>query len=912
MRLTDTGYVPLTPGGMGGTPVYMAPEQAGHDIDALSPATDVYLLGAILHELCIGRAPHTATDLHECIDNAVANIIDSEINEHPLLYIAYKAMQTHPRDRYANAQEFIVAVQNAQRHIFAHQISQDAIDLVEKSLAGSEVDDALNIAAAQMQQAQELLKNDELIAQRARDVREVQAEHAMQQADYGLVVSLFADEQQHPLVQRALLAQRQSRYWQRQRRLWKNILLYGGIAASVIVILFGLIAQDSSAEARLRMAEIMPQAELAHHAAQRAQQAHQIHQYEFAATACAVSCDLLENGRNDLAREILAIVRTVDRGWTWNYLWRRAQFSSRFIPAQLGDVRHMCLSPDADIMLVANAEKLLAIDLQTGAEIWQREQSGVRQILCHEDGTFYVLGSAVWTLSGYDATASNTKDRFAQVQWQEIFPHQDGGYLHIAAFAQDHGLVVSTGKNIAYWHRGEMQTIKHERKVTMLHIDGEHIIVGFQNNLVCTYNRWDMSLLSQREIGNKRATLRAMSADGQTAMYSFGNDVYSGTTGFWDYESGEHQPVASGIRAHSPAVVSDRVVAGFEPRRKVLSIGARKDKNSPVSYQGYDFMGQRTPAIVLSKTDELYYAFSSGITQKTVRSHHTYQHLNYSIRVREIHIMKDQQLLLAADKGRLSRIFTERDTGYKRIDHYISETGRYRPTLAADIDQSQQRVLGVQYESINVYDILDDQKILEIAPREGSSWRRARFSSRSDDYLWAMEKRGGFVLYNVEKILNPIQDKLIAGPIHKTGIGTKVAFDQSVFMVNREGVHATNFICVDGHILHVWRDGLMRLFKESFERDSFECIMELQVPSSEVRGPLLMPDKDHIFIAGGKNLNVIDVACPGERLVIKFPSIILGLVIIEDGQELMVSLKNGHVQSLRMSDYACLMDLPLT
>ncbi|MEM6330546.1 MAG: serine/threonine-protein kinase, partial [Planctomycetota bacterium] len=91
-----------------GTPAYMAPEMARHDIEKIGIRSDVYLLGATLFEIITGKAPHDHghKSADEKLADAAANKIVAVEASDPLLAVAYTAMAADPEERYESAAEF--------------------------------------------------------------------------------------------------------------------------------------------------------------------------------------------------------------------------------------------------------------------------------------------------------------------------------------------------------------------------------------------------------------------------------------------------------------------------------------------------------------------------------------------------------------------------------------------------------------------------------------------------------------------------------------------------------------------------------------------------------------------------------------------------------------------------------------
>ena len=122
-----------------GTPSYMSPEQAEGRLDLLSPASDVYSLGATLYSILTGKAPFHGPDTNEILrkvrrgDFPQPTAVERD-TPRALEAICLKAMALRPKDRYASPRKLAAEIErwlgdepvNAYRDSWSERIARRA------------------------------------------------------------------------------------------------------------------------------------------------------------------------------------------------------------------------------------------------------------------------------------------------------------------------------------------------------------------------------------------------------------------------------------------------------------------------------------------------------------------------------------------------------------------------------------------------------------------------------------------------------------------------------------------------------------------------------------------------------------------------------------------------------------------
>jgi WD40 repeat protein/serine/threonine protein kinase len=226
---------------MGGTPAYMAPEMATGPLDKIGPASDVYLLGAILFEIVAGQPPHTGKDVMSCLYAAARNEIQPTSETGELVAIARRAMATRPEDRYADVQAFQAAIRTYQSHSESIVLSARADE--ELAAAGKSRDyQDYSRSLFAYQEAHSLWAENQRAQAGEIEARMAYARCALEKGDFDLGLSLLDPREKKWAPLRADLQRAQAERDARQSRLRSLRNLAAALAATIfLVVTAGLI-----------------------------------------------------------------------------------------------------------------------------------------------------------------------------------------------------------------------------------------------------------------------------------------------------------------------------------------------------------------------------------------------------------------------------------------------------------------------------------------------------------------------------------------------------------------------------------------------------------------------------------------------------------------------------------------------
>ncbi len=175
---------------MGGTPAYMAPEMATGPFDKMGPASDIYLLGAILYEIVTGTPPHRGKDVMKCLFAAAKNEIVPTDKKGELVDIALKAMATKVEDRYATVQDFQAAIRGYQDHSESITMSVRAADELYKAQQADRYED-YSRAVFGFEEAYALWEGNTRARQGISQAKLAYAASALRKGDFDLGTSLL-------------------------------------------------------------------------------------------------------------------------------------------------------------------------------------------------------------------------------------------------------------------------------------------------------------------------------------------------------------------------------------------------------------------------------------------------------------------------------------------------------------------------------------------------------------------------------------------------------------------------------------------------------------------------------------------------------------------------------------------------
>lgn len=227
--------------GLSGTPVYMAPEMACHDLSKIGKTSDIYIIGAILFQIVVGKAPHIGKSVRECMASAIKNHNIDPGFEDPLLEIAYHAMALEPEDRFGSVVEFQDAIRQHLRFAQSVLLTKRAEELLESSIRDKDYQ-GFSRALFSMQDAIDLWSENQIAIDGLQRTRIAYGQCAIKRGDYDLCLqtvdpSVAAESELYQTASKRKreVQQRETRF-KILRRVLAAVILFSGAALTAATL----------------------------------------------------------------------------------------------------------------------------------------------------------------------------------------------------------------------------------------------------------------------------------------------------------------------------------------------------------------------------------------------------------------------------------------------------------------------------------------------------------------------------------------------------------------------------------------------------------------------------------------------------------------------------------------------------
>ncbi len=238
--------------GAWGTPAYLSPELARGDVEALTVRSDVYELGAILHELLCGRPPNDrARFLALLVERVPEPLRFPDDAPEPLRELCEQALALDPSARPASAEVFRDRLRDYLRNRESLTLTRAAEERLRGVGQGSTYAEYAEIVAS-FRQARLLWEGNERARAGERSARIATARAALAGGDLGLAENQLelADDgggDEAILRLRAQVTARVARR-RRDRKLRAGLVL--GLVIATAALFFGLLAHIGIVEGK--------------------------------------------------------------------------------------------------------------------------------------------------------------------------------------------------------------------------------------------------------------------------------------------------------------------------------------------------------------------------------------------------------------------------------------------------------------------------------------------------------------------------------------------------------------------------------------------------------------------------------------------------------------------------------------